>query len=140
MKCLKVSLAKTEFLKLIVKYETSFRSSHRRCSILFSKISKFSLEVPVLEFLVNKVAGLKACNFIERRLQHRCFPVHIAKFLRKPILKNVSGTCSATPIYSQTLPGNSQTAGIVHSAYQLWDHAIIVSLLSRASMITKYNF
>ena len=89
LKCLKVSLAKTEFLKLIVKYETSFRSSHRRCSTLFSKISKFSLEVPVLEFLVNKVAGLKACNFIERRLQHRCFPVHIAKFLRKPILKNI---------------------------------------------------
>ena len=22
------------------------------------------------------------CNFIEKRLQHRCFPVNIAKFLR----------------------------------------------------------
>ena len=28
-----------------------------------------------------------ACNFIEKRLQHRCFPVNIAKFLRTPILK-----------------------------------------------------
>ena len=27
-----------------------------------------------------KVAGLKACNFIKKRLQHKCFPVNIAKF------------------------------------------------------------
>ena len=27
--------------------------------------------IPVLESLFNKVAGLKACNFIEKRLQHR---------------------------------------------------------------------
>ena len=36
----------------------------------------------------NKVADLEACNFIKKRLQHRCFPVNIAKFLRAPILKN----------------------------------------------------
>ena len=34
---------------------------------------------PVLDSLINKVAGLKACNFIKERLQHRCFPVNIAK-------------------------------------------------------------
>ena len=33
---------------------------------------------------INKVAGLKTCNFIKRRLQHWWFPVNIAKFLRKP--------------------------------------------------------
>ena len=27
--------------------------------------------------------------FIKKRLQHRCFPVSIAKFLRTPILKNI---------------------------------------------------
>ena len=27
---------------------------------------------------------LKACNFIKKRLQHRCFPVQFAKFLRTP--------------------------------------------------------
>ena len=26
--------------------------------------------------------GLQACNIIKKRLQHRCFPVNIAKFLR----------------------------------------------------------
>ena len=33
---------------------------------------------------LNKVAGLKACNFIKKRLQHRCLPVKFAKFLRTP--------------------------------------------------------
>ena len=28
-------------------------------------------------------------NFIKKRLQHMCFPVNIAKFLRTPILKNI---------------------------------------------------
>ena len=36
----------------------------------------------------NKVVGLKACNFIKKRLQHRCFPVIIANFLRTAFLKN----------------------------------------------------
>ena len=27
-------------------------------------------------------SGLKSCNFIKKRLQHRCFPVNIAKYLR----------------------------------------------------------
>ena len=43
------------------------RSSHQRCSIkkLFLKISQYCQESPVLGSLFNKVAGLKACNFIE---------------------------------------------------------------------------
>ena len=36
----------------------------------------------------NKVVDLQACNFIEKWLPHRCFPVSITKFLRTPILKN----------------------------------------------------
>ena len=38
----------------------------------------------MLEAFFNKVAGLKACNFIKRRLQHRCFPEKFANFLRTP--------------------------------------------------------
>ena len=38
----------------------------------------------------NKVAGLKACNFMKKRLQHRCFPVKFAKFLRTHILSNIN--------------------------------------------------
>ena len=40
-----------------------------------------------LEFLFNKVAGLKACDFIKERLQRRCFLVKFANFLRKPFTK-----------------------------------------------------
>ena len=38
----------------------------------------------------------KACSFIKQRLQHRCFPENIAKFLRTPILKN---NCQPTVAY-----------------------------------------
>ena len=35
----------------------------------------------MLESLINKVLGLKACNFLKKRLRHRCFPANIVKFL-----------------------------------------------------------
>ena len=35
------------------------------------------------------LAGLKACNFIKKRIQHRCFPVKLMKFLITLILKNI---------------------------------------------------
>ena len=41
----------------------------------------------MLVTLFNKVAGLQVSNFIEKRLQHRCFLVHNANFLRTTILK-----------------------------------------------------
>ena len=42
----------------------------------------------MLESLFNKVVKLKPWNFIKKRLQHRCFPVNIATYLKTPILKN----------------------------------------------------
>ena len=62
----------------------------------------FYRKTPVLESL-NNVADLQANNFIKKRLQHRCFPVNVAKFLRTAffiehlwwlllkILKSISG-------------------------------------------------
>ena len=43
--------------------------------------------------IFNKVAGVKTCNFINKRLQDRCFPVNITKFLRAAFLHNTSGGC-----------------------------------------------
>ena len=48
----------------------------------------FHRKKPVLESLLNKVAGLKVCNFIKKRLKHRCFPVKLHKFSRAPFLQN----------------------------------------------------
>ena len=36
----------------------------------------------MLESVFKNVAGLEARKSIKRRLQHRCFPVNTAKFLR----------------------------------------------------------
>ena len=45
-----------------------------------------SLKWVLLEFPFNEVAGLKTCSFIKKRLQHRCFPVNIAKCLKTVFL------------------------------------------------------
>ena len=64
------------------------RSSHRMCSVknAFLKVRKYHTNIPVLESVFNKVAGLRACNFITKKLQQRCFPVKFAKFVRTPFL------------------------------------------------------
>ena len=73
----------------------NFRSSHQSCSIEKAVLKKFlniHKKTTVLESLFNRVAGLKACNFIIRGTpiqQHRCLPVNIAKFLRTSILKKI---------------------------------------------------
>ena len=47
----------------------------------------------MLESLFNKVAGLKACNFIKKRSQDRCFPVDFAKLLRNLFYKTPPDDC-----------------------------------------------
>ena len=71
-------------------YKTS-HISHRRCSkkkAVLKNLAIFAEKTPLFESLFDKVVDLQACDFIKKRLQHRCFPVNIATFLRTPILKN----------------------------------------------------
>ena len=57
---------------------------------VFLKISEYSQEnTCIIESLFNKAAGMKACYVNKKRLEHRCFPVNIPKFLRMPC----SGGC-----------------------------------------------
>ena len=44
-------------------------------------------KAPGLESFFNNVASLQTSNFIKKRLQHSCFPMNIAKFLRTPTSK-----------------------------------------------------
>ena len=53
------------------------------------KSSLYPQKTPVYESPLKNVAGLKACYFIKKRPQWRCFPVNIAKFLILLILKNI---------------------------------------------------
>ena len=39
-----------------------------------------------MQSALNKVADFKACDFIKKRSQSRCFLVNIAKFLRTPMV------------------------------------------------------
>ena len=59
------------------------------CKKVFLKISQILQESNCVNPIFNEVEGLEACNFTKKRLQHRCCPVNIAKFLRTLILKNI---------------------------------------------------
>ena len=41
----------------------------------------------MLESPFNKVMDMQACNFVKKRLQHRCFSMKFVKFLRAPFFK-----------------------------------------------------
>ena len=54
---------------------------------MFFKIGVLTnFTIPHIESPFNKVTWLKGCNFIKKRLQHRCFLVNITKFLRTQFL------------------------------------------------------
>ena len=40
------------------------------------------MKTPLLESLFNQVADFQVCNFIKKKLQHKCIPVNTAKVLR----------------------------------------------------------
>ena len=41
----------------------------------------------MLEFLFNKVAGVTAATLLKKGVQQRCFPVNVAKFLRRAFFR-----------------------------------------------------
>ena len=59
------------------------RSNHRRSSVALKNFAIFTGKHLCWSLF------FKVCNFIKKRLQHRCFPVDIAKYLTTPILKNI---------------------------------------------------
>ena len=54
----------------------------QRCSVknVFLEISQDSLENTC--FRISFLTKLQACNFVKKRLWHKCFPVNFARFLR----------------------------------------------------------
>ena len=68
---------------------TSFSTKGTTKEEVFLKVSQILQKTSVLECLFNNVAGLRACKFVKKIFQHRCFPVKFATFLRTPTLTNV---------------------------------------------------
>ena len=82
------------FIPLNLNSLTSFRSSHRRCSVkkgVLRNFAKFTGKHLCQSLFFNKVAGLRPETLLKKRLWHKCFPVNFAKFLRTPFLQNTSG-------------------------------------------------
>ena len=75
----------TKFLEHELKLRIP-EAAFRRCSskLVFLQILQIHRRTPVLKSLFNKVKGLKTCNFIKNRLQHRCFPAKFVKLLWTP--------------------------------------------------------
>ena len=74
-------------LKLMILWTLTREAVVRRCSVekVFLRISQYSQEDICLESLFTKVAERKPCNFIRKRLQHRCF---LTKFFRTGFYKS----------------------------------------------------
>ena len=72
--------------------DITHRSSHQNTSLKKDALKCFCnihRKTPVLKALFDTIPGFQVCNFIKKRLQHRCFHGSFAKFLRVPILKNI---------------------------------------------------
>ena len=68
------------------------RSKHRTCYVkkgVLKNVGNFRGKHEWLESLFKKITCLQTSNFIKKRLQHRCFSVKFAEFLRISILKNI---------------------------------------------------
>ena len=72
------------FPHLIVKKKQIYKRSHRRCRIksVLKNFAIFTGKYLCWSLFTMKLPSLQACNFTKKRLQHGCFPVNIAKFLR----------------------------------------------------------
>ena len=82
-----LSKVKLEFVR---NSSSIIRSRYWRCSIQKSVFKNFVILTGNRlrwSLILNKVADLQACNFIKKRLQHRCFTVSIVRFSKTPILK-----------------------------------------------------
>ena len=71
----------------------------------------------MVESLFNKVAGLQG-NYIKKRIQHRCFPMNNAKYLRTPILKNICVRLllvffKNNSLFSSNFPTNLKVADVL---------------------------
>ena len=92
--------------EVLGNYSTIFRSSHRRCSIKKAILKHFVIftgkHLCRGRFL-NKVAGHQACIFIKKRLQHKYYLADIGKFIRRPIVKNISKRLHCWKVSSENI-------------------------------------
>ena len=62
------------------------------------KLRKFDKKTPVLKSLSNRAVGLRTCNFLKNRLQHKCFSSEICETLTKKKYLQTSALVSSQVI------------------------------------------
>ena len=89
-----------DFCKIFLSPSTilSATTSNYLCSFTLAYFSPrfFSRFLPCTIFDSGPIGVQTVCNFIKKRLQHRCLPVNIANFLRAAFLQNTSNSCCYT--------------------------------------------
>ena len=78
-----------------VVHEETNKSNHKSCSAkkMFLKTSQNPQGNIFVRFFFLIKLQPEVCNFIWKRLWHRCFLVNFKKFLRTPFLKSTFGHC-----------------------------------------------
>ena len=107
-------------------------SCYQRFSIkkLFINISQYSQENTCI----------RVCfNFIKKSLQHRYFPVNIAKFLSTPTLKNICKRLLLNITFNDQYPHHIETNRLTCSAHQLISFYMMETLIwsSRPDVFAK---
>ena len=105
-----------QYLIIPLKYQLSIikKNSERYNEIVFYKkviLKNFTMftEKPLCcSLFLNKNTGLQSWNFIKKRLQHRFFPVNIARFLRTPFFKSICERLfERFPTWANNITGNT---------------------------------
>ena len=78
-----------------------------------------------------------ACNFIKRRLQHRCFPVKFGKFFKKLFLSNISDAWLWTKTLSWPYWKYKIILDLVN--YQSNEGHCFSQMLGRCILLVKFN-
>ena len=76
----------------------------------------------MLESRFNEVAGLKICNFIKKRLQHKCFPVKFQIFKNTYFEEHLQTTASALREFLRSdshLPKNDCVIFFIESSLRM---------------------
>ena len=87
-------------------------SSHRRCSIkkvVLKMLQKLARKHLCWKLFFNKVVGWRPATLLKNRLQHRCFPVNFANFLKTTFCHNSSGRLLLITIESYLKKGTVPT-------------------------------
>ena len=124
-RCLHESQRKTLWLSFVnVRKDRSSRSQIVFKIGVLKNLRNFTGKDLCWESLFNKVAYLMACNFTEKRLQHRYFPVKFRKFLRIPFFTEhlwwllLEGVCKGTSLVKILQSCHFNIFGINHRCFR----------------------